>query len=338
MGNNNKKMGSTTGKSVERFTELQLLLSSCIKDLIYLNDLLKNGGKLSNAVVDHVGNLLKKITGLKFKYDSNNIRFFYGHYMISFDESQLLTFKNIMDRLKECAQNQIFKHFNLVNVTDETITSIEALNCADIPVADNLSSIPFSRVASEAVLNDFKATRIIDNVKITSRNYRMFQVEPVSFFGDDLLMAPPWNDPRDNIPSISFQSWTSFIQVFRSILINFYAVFGSFDRIKSCEQCGNLFFEKKKTAGRFCGRICTKRNSDGPPDRYHCRMRQNRWLKYKYTFDKKTDISDLPERQSIQKADCGNCLVYPDSGECMKLREKNPDLFLQINTSKDDSE
>jgi len=67
-------------------------------------------------------------------------------------------------------------------------------------------------------------------------------------------------------------------------------------------------------------------------------MRQNRWLKYKYTFDKKTDISDLPERQSIQKADCGNCLVYPDSGECMKLREKNPDLFLQINTSKDDSE
>ena len=337
MSNNKKTRIRNQSKSVERFTELQLLLCSCVKDLIYLNDLLKDRRGLSNSVIDHVENLIKTITGIKFAYDNSSNSFFYGHYNISFDGIQLLTFKSIMDQLREAAQHNIFVHFILTNVTDETVTAIDTIESKNTP-ADKLTGIPFNRIAAAAVLNDSMVSKRINNVRITSRNYRLFQVEPVSSFGDNLLTASPCDDPPDSIPSIAFQSWTSFIQIFRSILINYYTAFGSFDRIKSCFQCGNLFFEKKKTAGRFCGRICTKRNSDGPPDRYNCRMKQNRWLNYRYTYDNKIDTSNLPDRKTIKKNECADCIVYPASGECIKLREKNRPLFSLLYPSENNPE
>jgi hypothetical protein len=327
----NMKVKRKKRRIPERFTRLQLLLSSCVKDLIQLNDLAKEGTGVSTSVIGHVEKLLRAITGEKyFLYDFKNNRYFHGHYIISFDGVQLLTFTGIMDLLQESVQLATSGHFVLTTVNDETMTSIITIESGNTPVADKLTGIHFNRVAAAAVLNDSIVRKRIGNVRITSRNYRLFQVEPISTFGESLLTAPPCEDPPETIPSIAFQSWTSFIQIFRSILINYYTSFGSYDRIKSCVQCGKLFFEKKKTTGMFCGRKCKKKHSDGPPDRYNCRMKQNRWLNYRYDYDRKIDAGDLSDRETIKKADCADCIVYPASGECIKLREKNPQLFLRL--------
>lgn len=103
------------------------------------------------------------------------------------------------------------------------------------------------------------------------------------------------------------------------LLVKYGFLFGSFDRIKICKNCGKLFFEKKKGAGTFCGDGCRlhRHIELEDPKKHSCRNRQNRWLGRRFS---------TPDY--VGKDECESCSEWKtQSGSCPILTKKNENLL-----------
>lgn len=108
---------------------------------------------------------------------------------------------------------------------------------------------------------------------------------------------------------------TYFIDHIKYIFATYIALFGSFDRIKICRNCGHFFYQKKYGYGIFCNTRCRVNFhvASEPKNILLCRARQNRWL------DRKLRIPD-----TIKKDDCKKCRKWKSKGgKCEKVQEKN---------------
>lgn len=105
------------------------------------------------------------------------------------------------------------------------------------------------------------------------------------------------------------------------LLIRYQYLFGSYERVKACKQCGNLFFEKRLGSREFCSGLCRKNYNDSlqMPAKRLCRERQNQWTIYKFK-----NIRGCPRPYRLQKDDCNKCDGVTASGKCPALMKKNP--------------
>lgn len=142
---------------------------------------------------------------------------------------------------------------------------------------------------------------------------------------ESIQVAPIEESPLKVIQQYP-QGWTSFVQIARSVLVNFHIEFGSFERLKNCPECGKLFFEKKYGSRLYCSTAC-KANYIG---KLFGKERQNIWLRreygnFKYDIEKDDFIID-----SVKKRDCLKCEKCQKGTICQILRMRNEALCQKI--------
>lgn len=187
-------------------------------------------------------------------------------------------------------------------------------------------------------------------VKIYSAPYRAYKVWPATSFGKNLLMTKSTadfsktlpvptrslEDQKDvsEIPSITFDRWRNFLQIVRSLLVDYHIVFGDYGRIKACLQCQKLFFERRAGKKLFCSDACRSKFSTELIGKLRCRKNQNGWISYRIDLIKE-EHSLVPKR--VRKPQCEKCdLWHPEGGrlkggKCQILRRKNREAFEMIN-------
>lgn len=120
---------------------------------------------------------------------------------------------------------------------------------------------------------------------------------------------------------------TAFIDAIKYILVKYVSLFGSFERLKVCKNCGKLFLEKKYGYGIFCNVRCRVNYHVElePKDIFDCRNRQNRWLERK-----------ILQRSPILKDDCTLCQnrpigkKIPKGGKCKLMIDKNSSFLARL--------
>lgn len=349
--------------SVTRFTPYQDLLSEELKKLITLYYVLVgNKGRRTKESDTLLKDIVTSLAG-NFNYDDTQGFFYRRQYKIRADEEDLHRFMGIMSELQKATLNGETSHFILEGVKNDLTTSLTFLDPLE-GVKDDLTtslspldpgsvkgkskgkaprtgqqdtspwSVPTSyldRVAQIALKKEERVTEVRNHVEVTAVNYRLFHVRALTDFGALLLRQEPQEDPSYAIPSVNFQSWISFVQMVRAILVNFHFSFGGFNRIKSCRQCGKLTFEKKGRSKFYCSKECTKKHSDAsqPSTMRLCRERQNTWIRSQYAMNKDWGSADI-EPETIKKNECVKCERHvdkPGGGDCALLCRKNLQAF-----------
>lgn len=120
---------------------------------------------------------------------------------------------------------------------------------------------------------------------------------------------------------------TDFFDVIKYILVKYVSLFGSFERIRVCKNCGKLFYRKKYGYGIFCNNRCRVNYDVGlePKDIFNCRARQNRWLE-----------RNLYQGDTMLKDDCKKCQNQPfgenklKGGTCKIMLDKNMTALSKI--------
>ncbi len=137
------------------------------------------------------------------------------------------------------------------------------------------------------------------------------------------------------IKSIWFITWDSFIDVVKSIIVNYQLAFGSFKRLIVCKNCQKLTFEKKENSKEFCGKKCRSKYSKDNENRdnFLCRNRQNAWITNRYDKLAEKHYDKVKNVLGVQKDQCDNCVDIKESGNCLILREKNPKFFIVIESA-----
>jgi hypothetical protein len=185
----------------------------------------------------------------------------------------------------------------------------------------------------------YKIKRMKDDFKIS--------IKPSSYFVDVHLNEPPpyydsfyvqynWeshffaslgkrkHETIEYIPAI--QGSIFFIDIIKYILVKYTALFGSFERIKICKNCGKIFYEKKHGHKIFCSTLCRAHFhvESEPQNIYRCRARQNQWSGRK--LPKITTL--YVEPLTITKGDCENKCKNrpigekePKGGQCFIAQE-----------------
>jgi hypothetical protein len=187
-------------------------------------------------------------------------------------------------------------------------------------------------------------------VKVISVPYRVYEVRSGTEFGGTLLWTEsiinhleypisdydPLHHRGGNyreVPSINFFVGRGyFLQIVRSLLVDYHIVFGNFEYIKVCEWCKNLFVEKRKGRGRFCSKDC-QRKSMQSSEKYKCMNRQNMWIGRQIAkIKKQVDIfrfklTDIPKYKPgpghVSPDDCETCNTCVKGGKCNALMEMN---------------
>jgi len=331
--------------SVTRFTPYQDLLSEEIKKLIILYYVLVgNKGSRTEESDTLLRDIVTSLAG-DFNYDVTQGFFCRGHYKISANDEDLHRFMGIMSELQKATRNGETGHFILEKVKNDLTTSLTPLpptskkdrgkgKAPKSGQEDPAWTIPTSvldRVARTSLKRGERETEVRNHMEITAVNYRLFHVQAISSFGTLLLRQEPQEEPSYAIPSVKFQSWISFVQMVRSILVNFHFSFGGFHRIKTCRQCGKLMFEKKGRSKFYCSKECAKKHSDAsqPATMRLCRERQNTWIRSQYHMNKNWGRADL-EPETIKKKDCEKCKRHvdePEGGDCALLYRKNLEAY-----------
>jgi len=261
------------------------------------------------------------------------------------DEDQISSFKIIMTLLKKSVYRAEFNHFTIVKVLDEVDSSlmkrIEGHNYGDM--IDYFEPLGFSKMKNVSVVDKTAIRSIKDQSSIAvmigvfrleSNPYRRYGVIPLTEMGKVLLSSMPREDRMTEIPSINNYSWTSFIQLVRSIFVNFEYSFGNFQRIKVCDICEKLYFEKKQSTKKYCSKACAQiafRKSE-PPEVGHCRERQNAWIRNRFNIRKanvklvKNDKIKMKPGY-IHKHKCIDCKETKKGGMCEFLVSNNIDFL-----------
>lgn len=304
----------------------------------------------------------------------NYFYFFGEHSRIIFSDNQRELFIEIMDGLQNEIKDGVVYHFYPEKWVLKSELFLESTHPA-ASLREHFkgnASVPDKLINKQAIetlrkqqpqiqeysLNgkDWKRAKgIKKKVRISSTPYRVSDMQPTTPFGIYFLKveslcdlerklygktAPDLLDmPREGnygeIPSITFDGWDNFLQVAQSLLVNYHIVLGSYERIKVCEQCKKLCFEKRTGALSFCSTLCrVKFNRESEPaERYRCRNRQNSWIRGQILKVKKKLVKlrrkgiDIPmyrpQPDHVLKSECEGCGKYLKTGGCTVLRKKN---------------
>lgn len=319
-----------------RFTIEQLILSDLLKrliDLYYADDLFEHNKGIS------LKDALRKLTGLskslRVKFFDDRIKrrnsnpLFPGN--IEIDYSQLDTFRDIMDGLCNSIIKGEYDHFALIRIEDNIETELslsaslgneETENPEESETEINWGIVRnlIDKGAVRSLRKQEGYFRGLGKLNISSKPYRILHVSPYSELARKILLSDPCEELPSAILSIHFPTWYSFIQIVRSILVNFYFVFDGFERLKVCKECQKLIFEKKKDSLLFCSVKCRRKhfNSTEHRKRRLCRERQNAWIR-NYAAKKKRKTY-----WNVYKFECKDCNTFK-SGDCPVLKRKNPD-------------
>lgn len=160
------------------------------------------------------------------------------------------------------------------------------------------------------------------NSNAKSTRYRTFSVFPSDTLGAEIILAEPVEEVPTVIPDICFPSWTSFIQIVRSILISYHLEFGSFKRIKCCPVCRKLFIEQKENKKDYCSSRCRKKKAHVEvKDATDCYFRQRSWINNKKKSTDESHILPVPVDY------CKHCLQVRQErvkgGECRMIIVKS---------------
>ena len=354
----------------ERFTKEQVTLSEGVKGLIELyclDELAKPVGEWS---WDRIGESLTKFltrifgrctfdqetkmvqidTGPRIKHLVGDMYTIHIDNRINVDDVQLRSFVEIMDGLRDATINDELVHLFLRKERNDIENSIakrdlqtgdyiglieedERIETREFPEGLNWERLHrlTDKTGAVALRTGLRCVHFDDEVAIFSSNFRSFYADPLSQFGRLLLDAEPQEKPLFALASMKLFSHLSFIQIVRSVLVNYHAVFGNFDRIKLCKYCGRLFFEKRRGSRDYCSNRCRRSHfaSQEPEEKFKCRDRQNQWIVYQ--FDRNRKLWDLQykglEPITVSKSECANCNSFPRGGLCSVLREKNREAF-----------
>ncbi len=246
-------------------------------------------------------------------------------------------FNKLMTNLLEEIEKKSFVHIEFVGITDKLKTELKTFesNMADGRTNDDSSKkTPFSSSHEKNVMR--KGLLLLDKAIMKTigghllhlhaeKGYyradvsheRSFRLKPITDFGNQLLRTKKPNIIMRVYPLAS-PKITTLRRLLFYIFIHFHLVFGGFDRIKICQFCGHLYFEKKKGAGMYCSTRCKgKANAQKNRDeKTLCRNRQNAWA---------TDGSRTIELDPVKKLDCRNCDIYLNKlkgGSCPELKKQ----------------
>ncbi|MGA2465706.1 MAG: hypothetical protein ABSH06_15310 [Thermodesulfobacteriota bacterium] len=188
-------------------------------------------------------------------------------------------------------------------------------------------------------------------VYVTTVPYKVYEVRSNTDFGVTLLRGESiiydlehqtWEDnplPKGlsytEIPPINLvRGWRYFLQIVRSLLVNYHIAFGNFEYIKTCEYnpCNKLFVEKRAGRGRFCSEKCQRKFKQAS-EKYKCMNRQNTWIRRKLPKIKKEvdalrfkhgDIRAYnPSPEHVSEGACKRCDTCMKSGKCAALIKNN---------------
>lgn len=345
-----------------RFTEPHRQLSEGIKDLIRLYYIFKENKDFIPAMTS----LLKTVTGTDFNYDATAKQFVniqQTNRRIGFGNKQKWSFVNIMDGLQQLATKNIIYHCFPITWVDKIETSIEEPKLQmmfeqKIKIPETL----INKCASEALRKQERKLKesALGRVKRNHANekdvkcetlslpYRIYRLRYFTWFGEFLLRAKPTETTFNEIPSITFNGWTSFIQIARSLLVNYHVSFGNYERIKVCgyEPCSKLFFEEKAGEKSFCSTLCRVKayQASKPPEKLRCKAKWNRridshYAKYEKLWKDKLQYekdpkSKKPKYKELKGAPvhvylhhCEACNDYSKGDVCQKLKNLNKEAF-----------
>ena len=161
--------------------------------------------------------------------------------------------------------------------------------------------------------------------------YETFEVAPEnnSEFYSQLVTTDLPLDPNEDSPIMSPKDAVqcSFIGVIRYFLVKYWVVFGSFERLKACNRCKKLLFEKKLGAREFCSGLCRKQYHDAsqPREKRLCRERQNFWIRSGVG-----KLTDYRQHYTVSRDDCEKCKTCSPSGSCPVLNQKQKKTIQEI--------
>jgi len=173
------------------------------------------------------------------------------------------------------------------------------------------------RIMPKGGSDDYQSETVLKDVNAAPPYYEIFEVRSSSVQGwKDAF--PDTNPTKRTVSSPGYlNKETDFFDVIKYILVKYFSLFGSFDRIKVCKNCNRMFLEKKYGYSIYCSDKCRVNFNvaSEPKEIIRCRARQNRWLGRK-----------LLTPDTIKKDDCENCQEQKSKlkgGTCPKVQEKN---------------
>jgi hypothetical protein len=242
------------------------------------------------------------------------------------------SFITIMDKLVEAIRENDFAHFVVLKMSDEVRTVLDdetEVICFTPP--QGLSR----KMALSAMKQGKRLTHKLDRVNTLAFIPRhLVWVDSVSPFGKYLLELGDWEEGGFAcVQALGFHD-LDFIPLVRALLINFHLGFDGFQRIKSCSQCGKIYFEKKQGARQFCSSACRKEHhhAQESAEKRKCRDKQNHWIEYKLNNDARilsaATFSRVKFRAyTVSKSDCSECGNPQEGGKCGILASRNEKLF-----------
>jgi hypothetical protein len=290
-------------------------------------------------------------------------------HLINFNHDQKVWFVKIMDLLLESIKERTVDHFYAEKWTHKTVTDMSSgygevkmlaprvINRQVFPWDISVPERLIHKQVVEALRKQESQSQLypIDEynkkVLITTVPYREYEVRSDTDFGVTLLRGesityalehPTWKDnplPKglnySEIPPINLVGVRHyFLQIVRSLLVNYHIVFGNFEYIKTCEYnpCNKLFVEKRAGRGRFCSKECQRKFKQAS-EKYKCMNRQNtsirrEILKIKKEVDalrvKHEDIRGYkPSPEHVSEGACQRCDRCMESGKCAALIKNN---------------
>jgi len=330
-----------------RFTRDQLIISELMVrliDIYYMEDIFDSNDELD---LKHLLKLIKKFPKYNARF-IEELRFRQGEYGLfpglEIDFEQLNTFRYIMDNLRSAIIKKQYNLFWLHRVEDDIQTSLPDLesyfeisvrSTKEIGVKSILEKLQkeINKGAISSLSNQIKYLKNYNGFKISSECYRILYVEPISpNYGLKILRSGKYEEPFTKIYPIWFKTWDSFIDVVKSIIVNFQFAFGGFHRLKVCKNCQKLTFEKKENSKESCGKKCRTKHSKESENRenFLCRNRQNAWINNKkIMMDKKhyDKVKKIKNVGLVQKNQCKDCIDIKTNGSCLILKEKNTNFF-----------
>ncbi len=215
----------------------------------------------------------------------------------------------------------IKKNINQKNTISATATSLSIEPQPDRNHTNHMSALEPKKIEA----NDGNSVEVPPKMKV-----KAFQLdEPRNSMPVKSLIIKPIVGQSEKTSQKYDDRWKSFIQIARSVLINFHLSFGSYERIKKCIECGKLLFEKKKASGLYCSVKCKTdyNNKLVGPDKRRCKERQNIWIR---RMSQNRNIrSDKIRYHTVYKERCKGCTINPKpkGGECPVLKKNNDTLF-----------
>jgi len=337
-------------KKVERFTKEQLVLCNALKSLIrlyYSVDRKKLRDKiLSDLNRKKVEIFLKDIYGeilfcdkeshtynvtLPYKMRSTNTTIKIIH---DIDNKYLGRFVEIMDHLVDEARKCNYIHILLTGVEDHITTTIttrgeQKLQYNDSkdgheseerffgPYPDEMRS--GIALVDKALFNTIHNRSTVglaknDVLVASALHERKYTVMPTTDFGCWLLSLESKDMIRTDLHYMSI--WIDNIfQLLTAILIQFHLAFDGIKRLKVCNLCEKLYFEKKRGAKIYCSTSCRTKFtiSSEKRERRLCRERQKMWAR--------SYLRKSPD--PVLKSECVHCNEFVESGKCPILLRKN---------------